>query len=227
MTGGRWPLGRLPDLPAALVNTRASGRGHALPCTFFHWTVGVERPVWVRLRKLIFRLAATHTSRYGQFFLQPLPSLYLNRWALFNALKCEHLSSSSRSSASALLGYGFYLKRKLDPLLSAPGVTLVPTPFALDSQVGSIRHVELGFAHFDVPASVRGDPVRGDDSLFVALADGEPPFSVTIGPPVHQVSEEITMLLAKFNEVSKDGRKGSGLGAWGCDCSSNQGNLRC
>ncbi len=199
MTGGRWPLGRLPDLPAALVNTRASGRGHALPCTFFHWTVGVERPVWVRLRKLIFRLA----------------------------LKCEHLSSSSRSSASALLGYGFYLKRKLDPLLSAPGVTLVPTPFALDSQVGSIRHVELGFAHFDVPASVRGDPVRGDDSLFVALADGEPPFSVTIGPPVHQVSEEITMLLAKFNEVSKDGRKGSGLGAWGCDCSSNQGNLRC
>jgi hypothetical protein len=64
--------------------------------------------------------------------------------------------------------YFFYLDRKLEPITNSPGVRLNATRF-VPVDVAKKRKINLGYASFSIPESIRGDPFNIDSSGFVGI----------------------------------------------------------
>jgi hypothetical protein len=64
--------------------------------------------------------------------------------------------------------YFFYLDRRLEPIMNSPGVRLNATRF-MPVDVAKKRKVNLGYASFSIPESIRGDPFNIDSSGTVGI----------------------------------------------------------
>jgi hypothetical protein len=99
-------------------------------------------------------------------------------------------------------GFIYYLQQKLEPVMTAKGVELNLTPYKLTSFTGSTRQIDLGFARFNIPATISGEPMLMGDTLFIVLEQGALPIQISFFPPISEQEKEVLGLVTGYLQVS-------------------------
>jgi len=102
---------------------------------------------------------------------------------------------------TGILGYGYYLHRKLDAVMSSRSAKVQLEPYALKPRTVPTRLINLGFAQFQLPASISGEPVQVGDNLLVVLgANG----GLVVGAPLSDTDEEMASILNSVSTLADD-----------------------
>jgi hypothetical protein len=100
---------------------------------------------------------------------------------------------------AGVLGYGYYLHRKLEAVMSAPSAQVRLEPYALKPLTVQTRPINLGFAHFELPASLGGEPVRVGDDLLIVLDANE---GILFGSPFSDFDAGVASMLASASVLA-------------------------
>jgi hypothetical protein len=101
-----------------------------------------------------------------------------------------------------VLGYSYYLWSKLSPIMDDPRASVQLVPYQLKPFDGQTCEINLGFAHFRIPAELVGDPVELDDTLFVAIKPGGASTDILFGPPVFDSDDQTKSAIGQYNRLS-------------------------
>jgi hypothetical protein len=101
----------------------------------------------------------------------------------------------------AAASYVFYLDRKLEPIMNSPGVQLNATRFT-PINVAKKRRINLGYASFSIPESIRGDPVNLDSSGVVDIGQ-----TLVFWPPQSSQDAETASLLQRTSALMGESAK--------------------
>jgi hypothetical protein len=99
----------------------------------------------------------------------------------------------------AAAGYVFYLDRKLEPIMNAPGIRLHADSFT-PVDVAKKRRINLGYASFSIPESIRGDPVNIDSDGIVGIGQ-DAHYTLVFYPPQNSHSADLGALLRETSAL--------------------------
>jgi hypothetical protein len=103
----------------------------------------------------------------------------------------------------ALAGYALHWDRRLAPIMKTPGANLAPARLQV-VPVNSVRRINLGFAEFDIPANISGEPVRHGDSLIIVLSEpSRNDKGVIIGAPLADDSPDVAKLVRDYSRFAE------------------------